>query len=399
MRLGYESGGQHYWEVIKMVAEKLSEEVEISFRERKSNFDKNHVFNNSLGTNNKAIQEIRLAFHSFPDTGLPYYFRYGLSNGMNITFRKIKGWDSSINLFERNEADVHLHSFSQALVLEKSLKRDFIFIPLFQFDGYGLVIKKNKEIQSMDFFHRGRSWKNYLLNQDYKIVLEKHSDFHWMFNKHVQKISGVSEKKSEQWNKIQNNIINHDTDQGKKQFLRNKEAMLYSTNWVHFESLIRKRPDDFLVLKNSDYYNHSNLNGFILLKDYYENNKALIARLLHNWYDSLSILDKEFKEEKKHGTSLFIQNSHIRGYCMYLKEQFSLDISPSELQDKFSTYNEFYTDLNKSLNHFKIVTNNIKNYESLADLNNIKINSNNLDISEDDIQKLIQRSIGIIKEL
>ncbi len=88
-------------------------------------------FSNDLEDLSK--RNIRLAFNPFPDTRLPHHFRYGLSNGLNLSFKKLGGWNSAINLFKRNETDVQLHSFSQAIILEKNLKKKFVFIPLFHY--------------------------------------------------------------------------------------------------------------------------------------------------------------------------------------------------------------------------------------------------------------------------
>ncbi len=249
-----------------------------------------------------------------------------------------------------------------------------------------------KKLSISEFLNDKDYWKDFLEKNEYKMIVEKKSDFHWMLKKYFEKITGSYLPKYEE------QIIESETHKGKQIFAKNEDnnKLLYTTNWVHFDSLQENKEEQFHVIQGADFYPHLNLNGFIFLKDFFDQNKREVKRLIENWFESIAVFYKEFKEEKsKRNNQYYIENSHIFSYCKILNIEFDLDITPRELEVKFETYNEFYKNKKEIDKYFRIVTEDIGDYVELSNFNNPDTEK----IEESDIKKLIDRSKEIIKSI
>lgn len=371
-----------YWMELQLIIKSIEKELDISYATHQDNLTYSHL-NDEL---------LKFQYHPFPDLGLPNYFYHLLSNGINLKLIKSKLLKVTSNLFNRNKIHVTLNSFSHAVTLNEltNNKKKIVFIPLFIFNGYGLVIKRNlinKEYDSIEDFIVSDDFEELIKNENIKFCVEKNTDLHWILYKYLKEheININKEKLNKKIIEIESDEINS--------FKDNETVFLLSTNWINYNNLAED--DKYYVVKDDEFINHNNINGLIFTEQYFIENKTKIELLLKNWFSAIKIFLKDINNVPKEPT-----NNHLDFYCNNLEKEFKIILTKELLAKNFSLYNVFFVNLEQSKRSFDKITDatKINDYKELCQFIYQKFDENK-EFNDDDLTELISRSKIIIENI
>lgn len=209
----------------------------------------------------------------------------------NIVFKPLKNWSGGLDALNSNEINVALLDFSTTIAYncQINIESPLFFWPFFDFYGWYILIKKssivsfcqNNNIQNKEYKSFTPQEKKMFLEQQ-KIVVETRTDFEWIIKKYLQNNNCDPDI-------INNNIVDLNTNEGKIEFIKNKNYGIYCTNPLNVTDLI----SDTKYQNISIDIKHRNINGLICKEDYYAENKDIIHTLIKNWYYDINPLKNE----------------------------------------------------------------------------------------------------------
>lgn len=337
---------------------------------------------------------LKLQYHPFPDLGLPNYFYYLLSNGLNFKPIKSKKLKLTGNLFNRNKIHITLNSFSHAIALNEltDKKKEIVFIPLFRFNGYGLVMKKGlitNGYDNIENFINSDEFEKLIKDEKIKFCVERNTDLHWVLYKYL-KSHEINISKEE----LNNKIIEIDSEFNEvNSFKDDTNVFLLSTNWINYNSLDKE--DKYYVIKDDEFITHNNINGLIFTEQYYIDNKTKIKLLVKNWFKAIKILLKDIANTPR-GENY----NHLDFYCNNLEKEFNIILTKNELAKNLGLYNKFYENLEQSKTAFDTITKleKIDDSTELCEFVYQKFDSEKT-FTNEDLKELINRSIIITNNI
>jgi hypothetical protein len=317
------------------------------------------------------------------DTIIPTFFESLYHSRLpNLRFVTFRDWNEGLEAFAANRIDVALRDFPTTVAYNSLLNRDSIsdsplfFWPLFSFAGYVIVIKlsalrkycKKNDINKLSFKALNSKQKTEFL-QDLEYIVEKNTDFEWVLKTFCSN-NGCDLKNIQ--------IVYHPTTKGKREFIDNNGYSGYCTNPTHFVDLHKKKRYEFIVPQN-EILNHKNFNGLICKKDYYQNNKHVIEKLINTWFEHIVPFKKEIKTmacPPNFRPEGYEPSHTVKSLIIELSKETQSSLVIDDLPLLYEHSNEFYDQPTKAFDEFyKRVLNNPAAIRSYSEIAKIQLNN------------------------